>query len=66
MSKPDITLIKNTPDDALLTPIEAGRLLGFTGTGILKKIKRGDIKAHCVSGKWWVQGSEIKNQVKGN
>lgn len=66
MTKPALEQIKNLPNDALLTPTEVGRLIGCTGTGVLKKIRRGNIKAVCVAGKWYVTGAEIKSQVKVN
>jgi hypothetical protein len=64
--KPDIEAIKNLPDDAMLTPIEAGRLLGLTPEGVRAQIKRGSMKAVQVAGRWFVLGSYMKSTVKEN
>lgn len=57
---PDIQAIKQLPDDTQLTPTEAGRLLGMTSAGLIKKIEKKQLSAVRVAGRWFVLGKALK------
>lgn len=64
--KPDIKAIKQLPDDSTLTPIEVGRIMGYTAAGVIKMLKEKRMKGVRVAGKWYVMGSAVKAQMVSN
>lgn len=60
---PDLKQIQNTPNDALLTPIQVAKLVGLSAQAIRRKIKHGEIPSVNVAGRIYMNGAGLKKMV---
>lgn len=60
-----LDMYKNINDEAVLSVIDVGRLVGKSSSTASKWCQAGDLKSYKFGGKYVISGADFKDFVKG-